>query len=159
MKQIFFFMILVYMIACLDNRTNIIGKAYNYEDRGTNDTCSDYYVKKSSGWFDDVRDEADVPGGVSDCIDLQLWSSQKSRYYDKCCYIRFQKEGRMHAGCVGLTQEKLIDITETIKRMEDGDRGIWTRDGYNSKIYQLDCSSSYIKYVSLAFIAFICLFF
>ena len=159
MKQIFFFMILVYMIACLDNRTDIIGKAYNYEDRGTNDTCSDYYVKKSSGWFDDVRDEADVPGGVSDCIDLQLWSSQKSQYYDKCCYIRFQKEGRMHAGCVGLTQEKLIDITETIKRMESGDRAIWTREGANTKIYQLDCSSSYIKYLSFTLIAFICLFF
>ena len=56
--KIFFFMILVYMMACLDDRDAIVGKAYNYEDRGTNDTCSDYYVKKSSGWFDDVRDEA-----------------------------------------------------------------------------------------------------
>ena len=58
-----------------------------------------------------------------------------------------------------LTQEKLIDITETIRKMEDGDRDIWTREGANSRIYQIDCSSSYVKYMSFAIIAFICLFF
>ena len=159
MKQIFFFMILVYMMACLDDRDAIVGKAYNYEDRGTDETCSDYYVKQSDGWYDDVKSEDSVPGGVSDCIDLQLWSSYKNQYYDKCCYVRFQKDGKMHAGCVGLTQERLIDITETIKRMENGDRAIWTRDGENTKIYQLECSSSNIKYLSFALFAFICLFF
>jgi hypothetical protein len=162
MKQIFFFMMLVCMIACLDERDKIIGPAYNYEDRRHDVSCSDLYVRNGDVWLDEPyggQDSADIPSGVSDCIDLQLWSSGKNQYYDKCCYVRFQKDGVMHAGCVGLAQEQLIDITETIKRMEDGDRGIWTRDGYNSKIYQLDCSSSYIKYVSLAFIAFICLFF
>ena len=165
MKQIFFFMMLVCMIACLDERDNIIGPAYNYEDRGKDvPSCSNSYVKKGDNgqWLDEYyggQDVADIPSGVSDCIDLQLWSSYKNQYFDKCCYVRFQKDGVMHAGCVGLAQEQLIDITETIKRMEDGDRGIWTREGYNTKIYQLDCSSSYIKYVSLAFIAFICLFF
>ena len=162
MKQIFFFMMLVYMIACLDNRDSIIGPAYNYEDRRHDVSCSKLYVRNDDVWLDEPyggQDVAEIPSGVSDCIDLQLWDSRNNRYYDKCCYVRFQKDGVMHAGCVGLAQEQLIDITETIKRMEDGDRGIWTRDGYNSKIYQLDCSSSYIKYVSLAFIAFICLFF
>ena len=151
------------MIACLDVRDNIIGPAHNYEDRGKDvPSCSNSYVKKEGQWLDEYyggQDDARVPSGVSDCIDLQLWSSEKNQYYDKCCYVRFQKDGVMHAGCVGLAQEQLIDITETIKKMENGDRSIWTREGANTKIYQLDCSSSYIKYVSFAFIAFICIFF
>lgn len=162
MKQIFFFMMIVYMISCIDERDDIIGPAYNYEDRGDDTTCSDLYVRKDGYWSDTYYQSETsryVPNGVSDCIDLQLWSTAKNQYFDKCCYVRFQKEGIMHAGCVGLTQEQLIDITETIKRMEDGDRAIWTREAANSKIYQLDCSSSYIKYVSFALIAFICLFF
>ena len=56
----------------------------------------------------------------------------------------------MHAGCVGLHQENLNDSTETIKRMERGDRAIWTRLGEGSKIYQLDCNSSFLKYFYLA---------
>ena len=166
MKQIFFFMMLVCMIACLDERDKIIGPAYNYEDRRHDVSCSDLYVRTQKGeedqWLDEYyegKDVADIPSGVSDCIDLQLWSSYKNQYFDKCCYVRFQKDGVMHAGCVGLAQEQLIDITETIKKMENGDRSIWTREGANTKIYQLDCSSSYIKYVSFAFIAFICIFF
>jgi len=161
MKQIFFFMMLVYMIACVDDRSDIIGPAYNYEDRGNDTTCSDLYVRKSGKWLDEVYegDSPNIPGGVSDCIDLQLWNSHDKYYFDKCCYVRFQKDGIMHAGCVGLAQEQLIDITETIRKMEDGDRGIWTREGANSRIYQIDCSSSYIKYMSFAIIAFICLFF
>lgn len=161
MKQIFFFMMLVYMIACVDYRSDIIGPAYNYEDRGNDTTCSNLYVRQDDQWLDEVYDgdSPNIPGGVSDCIDLQLWSSKKKQYYDKCCYVRFQKDGIMHAGCIGLAQEQLIDITQTIKRMEDGDRNIWTREGANSKIYQIDCSSSYIKYMSFAIIAFICLFF
>ena len=162
MKQIFLFMTLLYMIECRDERYDIIGPAYNYEDRGNDTTCSDLYVRKSGQWLDEYyggQDVSSIPGGVSDCIDLQLWSSYKNQYFDKCCYVRFQKDGVMHAGCVGLAQEQLIDITETIKKMENGDRSIWTREGANTKIYQLDCSSSYIKYVSFAFIAFICIFF
>ncbi len=161
MKKIFFFMMLVYMIACVDDRSKIIGPAYNYEDRGNDTTCSNLYVRQNGQWLDEIYtgDSSNIPGGVSDCIDLQLWSTKKNQYYDKCCYVRFQKDGIMHAGCVGLTQEKLIDITETIRKMEDGDRDIWTREGANSRIYQIDCSSSYVKYMSFAIIAFICLFF
>ena len=164
MKQIFFFMML-YMIACIpEDRDSIVGPAYNYEDRGIVQSCDDRSVYQNGEWLDDKdgndgEDSEEVPNGVSDCIDLQLWSPAKNQYYDRCCYIRFQKDGVMHAGCIGLAQEQLIDITETIKKMEDGDKRIWTRDGAYSKIYQLDCSSSYIKYVAFAFIGFICLFF
>ena len=50
-----------------------------------------------------------IPGGVSDCVDLLLWSPQKGAYYDPCCYVRFQVEGKMHAGCVGLSEENYLD--------------------------------------------------
>ena len=56
----------------------------------------------------------------------------------------------MHQGCVGLTQEQFSDTTETIYKMENGDRLIWTSTAKNSKIYQLDCNASYLKFISLA---------
>jgi hypothetical protein len=28
----------------------------------------------------------------------------------------------MHSGCIGLFRDSIIDITETIKRMENGDK-------------------------------------
>ena len=65
----------------------------------------------------------------------------------------------MHAGCVGLIQEYLNDSTETIRRMENGDRDIWTRAGAGSKIYQLDCNSSYLKYFTFSALLLFGLFF
>ncbi len=65
----------------------------------------------------------------------------------------------MHAGCIGLSEENYLDTTTTIKRMEQGDRLIWTRNAANSKIYQLDCFSSYLKNISIAFILLLALFF
>jgi hypothetical protein len=49
-----------------------------------------------------------IPAGVSDCVDLQLWAPARNMYYDHCCYVRFQKEGVMHAGCVGLSEEHYL---------------------------------------------------
>ena len=70
-----------------------------------------------------------LPNGVSDCIDLHLWSESKGKYFDKFCYIRFQLNDLMHSGCVGLSQFHYRDITETKHKMEQGDRNIWTRRG------------------------------
>ena len=129
-----------------------LGPAHNVEDRGENTpSCSDLYVRQNGKWFDEEENpKFPIPDGVSDCVDLHLWDQKNSRYYDKCCYVRFQHEGNMHAGCIGLIQEYLNDSSETIKRMEQGDKAIWTRDAKNSKIYQLECNSSYLKYISLA---------
>ena len=163
MKQIILLFAIASLAICATETEHEkkLGPAHNVEDRGENTpSCSDLYVRQNGKWFDEEENpKFPIPDGVSDCVDLHLWDQKNSRYYDKCCYVRFQKDGKMHAGCVGLTQERLIDITETIKRMESGDREIWTREGANTKIYQLDCSSSYIKYLSFALIAFICLFF
>ena len=155
MKQIFLLLSIAYFVACAleTEHEERLGPAHNIEDRGElTKSCSYFYVINSADqeWLDDSSKTTFVPQGVSDCVDLHLWSAKKKKYFDKCCYVRFQIDGTMHAGCVGLTQEFLNDSTETIKRMEKGDREIWTRQASGSKIYQLDCSSSYLKYFSLA---------
>ena len=165
MKKIFAILSILYLISCAtdDEYEQIearMGPALNAENRGGMQSCSELYVGNGTGdnWLDD-ENQGNLPGGVSDCVDLYLWNSEKGKYFDKCCYIRFQKEGRMHAGCVGLSQENYNDIAETIRRMEQGDKSIWTRRGSNSKIYQLDCGSSYFKYITLAAVFFMALLF
>ena len=56
----------------------------------------------------------------------------------------------MHGGCIGLSEEQFLDITETIIRLENGDKNLWTSNAANSKVYQLDCNSSYLKLLSIA---------
>ena len=147
----FLFLTLTYLVL------SVQGPAYNAKNGGPI-ACSERYVWKSSQWLDD-NPTAFVPAGVSDCVDLRLWNPYKSIYYDRCCYVRFQHEGKMHAGCVGLSEENYLDTTLTKERMEQGDRVIWTRNALNSKIYQLDCFSSYIKTLSIASILLLALFF
>lgn len=162
MKQIFFILSFIYLISCAeyDEHEARMGPALNIERREIAKSCEDYYVGNGSGdnWYDDDEDNV-IPGGVSDCVDLYLWSSKKQKYFDKCCYVRFQLDGKMHAGCVGLSQENYNDSTETIRKMQAGDKTIWTERGANSKIYQLDCNSSYLKNIALAAIFFMGLLF
>ena len=150
MKQIILLFSILFFVTCVDEEK--LGPALNLEERISSYSCSDYYVYQNGNWLDLLQTPPDnvLPSGVSDCIDLQLWSQQSKRYYDKCCYVRFQLEGQMHSGCVGLSQFHYSDITQTKKKMEQGDRNIWTRKALNSKIYQLDCGSSYLKYISVA---------
>ena len=87
------------------------------------------------------------PSGVSDCVDNQLWDKYDGRYYERCCYIRFQLKGYMYSGCFELTEEQYLDITESIKGIEEGRSAYWLSPA-GAKVYQLDCSSSYIKILS-----------
>ena len=154
----FLFLSLIYLVVSLDTLLEKkTGPAYNAKNGGVV-SCSDRYVIKGDDWLDKNSSQL-IPAGVSDCVDLQLWAPAKNMYYDHCCYVRFQKEGVMHAGCVGLSEEHYLDTTTTMKRMEKGDRTIWTRLGDNSKIYQLDCFSSYLKSFSIASILLLALFF
>jgi len=153
----FLFLTLTYLVLSAIDLEEIQGPAYNAKNGG-DVSCSDRYVWQSSKWLDD-NTTGFIPAGVSDCVDLQLWSPKKRSYYDRCCYVRFQVEGVMHAGCVGLSEENYLDTTITKERMEQGDRNIWTRNARNSKIYQLDCFSSYIKSFSIASILLLALFF
>ena len=102
-----------------------------------------------------------TPTGVSDCDDSFLWNSNMKRYADRCCYMRYQKNGEMFARCIGLTEEQYLDISETIRRFEEGEtllKHYFSKDNLaygdgssfeNSKIYQLDCASSYLKVLSI----------
>ena len=140
MKQIILIFSLIYLASCQDNS----GPANNIEDRSIYGTCADNYVHLGGGDFGKNYT------GVSGCVDLQLYYSKAKKYFDKCCYVRFMQNGEMYGGCVGLYRDNSIDITETIRRMEDGDRNIWTRYGANSKIYELDCKASYTKFFAAA---------
>ena len=98
------------------------------------------------------------PTGVSNCVDSLLWNKELSMYADRCCFIRYQQKGKMYARCIGLTEEQYLDIPETIRRYEEGDKILKNHfdkskldydDFENSKIYQLDCASSYLKVLSI----------
>ena len=106
-----------------------------------------------------------TPTGVSDCVDSLLWVSELDRYADRCCYMRYQKNGEMFARCIALTEVQYMDISETIQRFEKGESltkkyfskknkdsvaGDLESEFENSKIYQLDCASSYLKVLSIA---------
>ena len=100
-------------------------------------------------WIDD-NSTYPIPQGVSDCVDTLMWDKYEGKYYDRCCYVRFQKDGIMHGGCIALTEEQYLDISESIRKMENGDRSYWVTAGAGTKIYQLDCNSSYLKLLSFA---------
>ena len=93
-------------------------------------------------------------GGVeslSECVDLNLKVEidGKTRYADRCCFVRYQKEGKITNMCVPLPEEEYLDITEAIKGFEksfDDD----STDGKDVKVYQFDCAASYIKFLSFA---------
>ena len=124
------------------------GPAYNLKHAQADKLCHDI----SRG----------IPTGVSDCVDSLLWISELDRYADRCCYMRYQKNGEMFARCVALTEVQYMDISETIQRFEKGEsltKKYFSKDSVadglesefeNSKIYQLDCASSYLKVLSIA---------
>ena len=107
-------------------------------------SCSQLYVYDED-WLDNYSTE--IPEGVSDCTDSKL--NRGGKYYDRCCYIRLQVEGKMHAGCIALREEDYLDIAETIRKIEDGDKKYLSSETKDSKVYQLDCASSYLKIFSI----------
>ena len=105
------------------------GPAYNYKHPN-----SDYNCQSASN---------SEPNGVSDCADSLLWSERDSRYYDRCCFLRYQFKGVMNSTCTSLTEEQYLDISETMRIIEE------KYEDNKMKIYQLDCTSSYLKFLSI----------
>ena len=105
------------------------GPAYNYKHPN-----SDYNCQSAS---------ESEPNGVSDCVDSLLWSKHNSRYYDRCCFLRYQFKGVMNSTCAPLTEEQYLDISETMRIIEE------KYEDNKMKIYQLDCASSYLKFLSI----------
>ena len=126
------------------------GPAVNPKHDEATEFCVKYFPwdEDKNKWYDEFNDE--IPNGVSDCVDTLLWDKNEGRYYDRCCYVRFQLKGVMHAGCIALTEDQYLDISESIRRMENGDKEYWVTEAKGSKIYQLDCNSSYLKLLSFA---------
>ena len=117
--------------------------AYQKYDHSTNEPIEPY-------WLDDISDAQSIPTGVSECTDFLLWDPYKARYNDRCCFIRLQVNGQMHEGCIGLTEEQFMDTSETIRKIEAGDKNLWTSETKDAKVYQLDCDSTYIKILYFA---------
>ena len=114
------------------------------------------------------------PESSSDCVDLSLYGQgmfeNEEKYFDRCCFVRFQLFGIEDKECRALTEEEYLDIVETKKNMEkEYDEnyrdefaplfgGGTNTEGYRTKIYQIDCASSYIKFLSIASILLALLF-
>ena len=126
------------------------GPAVNPKHNEATEFCVTYFPwdEDVNQWYDEFNTE--IPNGVSDCVDTLMWDKYDNRYYDRCCYVRFQLKGVMHAGCIALTEDQYLDISESIIRMENGDKQFWVTEAKGSKIYQLDCNSTYLKLLSFA---------
>ena len=98
-----------------------------------------------------VRKET-PPEGPSDCFDRDLNTGDKKhdRYYDKCCFLRYRREGVMNSTCIGIDRQAFMDIPEYIEREEKLNKTL--------KIYELKCNSSYLKIFALGFALFSLLF-
>ena len=126
------------------------GPAANLKHSDSETNCDDYFPwdEDYGTFYDDENSNA--PKGVSDCVDNLLWEQYEGKYYDKCCYIRFLTGGNMHTGCMLLTQEQYSDIIESKRRIEEGDKSFWVKQAPSSTVYALECSSSFIKIISLS---------
>ena len=93
MKKIFAILSILYLISCAttdeyeqmleeERKEERMGPALNAENRIGNLSCNDLYVGKGldDNWLDDENPE-DLPGGVSDCVDLYLWNSAKKKIF------------------------------------------------------------------------------
>ena len=73
--------------------------------------------------------------------------------------------GQISSGCEPLTEAEYLDITQTIKNLEKKAEDNLkpyideeSTEGYHAKIYQIECSSSYIKIMFIASIFLALLF-
>ena len=127
------------------------GPASNIKHAQSDKFCSVYfpYDEDNDTWVDDYY-SGEFPYSSSECIDTLLWDKWDLRYYDRCCYVRFQFDGKMHGGCAPLTEDQYLDIAETMRKIEEGDPNIIARKTRGCKVYQLDCNSNYIKALTIA---------
>ena len=123
--------ILILFLICINLSATLYdkGPAYNLKHSDSEIYCSD--IKE--------------PSGVSDCVDSLLWSTELNKYFDRCCYFRYQLNGKMSQGCTSITEEQYLFIAQTIREFEEAPllKG-------KTKVYQLDCASSYLKIVSIS---------
>ena len=147
MNNYYLFLCIVSLIFCAGTYDPAVNKKHPESEK----YCIEYwpYIEDNETYrFKDSDNDANSPKGVSDCVDNQLWDLFDERYYDRCCFIRYQYRGYKYSACFELTEEQYMDITEAMKGIEEGNKLYWNAPA-GVKVYQLECSSNYIKLISL----------
>ena len=144
------FLLFAYLFSCV-----LLSHDAFYTQQNDGTSCSDDGIfigaNMAEGGGQSINDDE---LSKSDCLDKDLWDSnlRGAPYYDHCCYIRVQKEGSFYHGCIGLKEAEYLDIKETIDQIEKGRQRKYMMME-NSKVYELLCSSSYIKIGLIALLA------
>ena len=145
MKQIILIFALIYSVVSSERALNMVIRE--------GDSCH------QSG-------DLDNDSGVSGCVDRDLYvDASDIRYYDRCCYMRYMKQGQMLGTCFGIRRDEYMDIVDAIHNIEregvhhlrwDGieprSNGIRFAPGdlhdhsAGIKIYELNCKSSYLQF-------------
>ena len=91
------------------------------------------------------NDELD-DGDIDYCRSQHLYNRKvgnEAMYYNKCCYMSFQTQGKKYQHCVGLTDDQMMDVPVTIKELEEQ---FTERIGDEVYIDVLLCNGKYIFY-------------
>ena len=54
----------------------------------------------------------------AECVERDLKMINSDNYFDKCCYVRYRKAGKMRSECLGIFREDFMDIPEFIDGLE-----------------------------------------
>ena len=76
-----------------------------------------------------------------DCFSQHLYRRNRLYYFNKCCYVRYQLEGTIYNGCVGMTDDEMQDTTEAIARLQEHSLEYHRKNLFISELY---CKGSYI---------------
>ena len=82
----------------------------------------------------------------TDCYSQHLYNRKagnEAMYYNKCCYMKFQTQGKEFNHCVGLTDDQMMDVPVTIKELEEQ---FTEKTGDEVYIEALNCNGKYIIY-------------
>ena len=82
-------------------------------------------------------------GGDEQAYSLDFCRSTSYDGYERCCFLKYEKDNIREYHCLPLTSTQFWDIDDTIEKVEKALGGI--------EIDSLDCSSSYL-FVSLLLI-------
>ena len=136
--------ILIFSLVCFT--FCVWGPADKIANSNSNSSCNPFYSS---------------PESLSECVDRRLYV--QGIYFDRCCYVRYQYDGKMNSTCFPLKEEAYLDITQTIREFEENFKSLYAEEdvdieGKQCKVYQFDCSSSNIKFVFFASLLFALLF-
>ena len=110
--------------------------------------CKPLFEDESSEEFREyfyAADE-DLENNNEECFSQHLYNRKvgnQAMYYNKCCYIRFQTQGKKFNHCVGLTDDQMMDVPVTIKELEEQ---FTEKTGNEVYIEALNCNGKYIIY-------------